>query len=317
VASAIAHQEFMLDCIALELNLIEAAPSLWGLTPFFTVPDTGVVVAFGYWSPGETSIPHEHTAWTITAVCQNELAVRTFDRHESYRRGELVPKNEFRAVAGSTGYIYDPSIHQPRNNSHKPAMSLHLISPRDGEPAPDGDGPWAGRRAQTDSSATREDHAYRHVLRFRHQQNHVREQARYLASMQGPGAADLATRCYSLGNTATRRLIAGTTGRTDLQSRGPWLLRRVHKDLNLRHRRKGDRVVLEVETERGMREELRLDPIASKVMQFVANQLTFDVAALPGGLSREECALIGETLEEAGLFRRVNDDERILWTHNF
>jgi hypothetical protein len=79
--------------------------------------------AFGYWLLGGTPGPRKHTAWTITAVCRNELEVIT--RQESYRRRKLVQKNRFEAPAGRVGYIHEPSIHQPRNISSEWSLSLH------------------------------------------------------------------------------------------------------------------------------------------------------------------------------------------------
>jgi hypothetical protein len=58
--------------------------------------------------------------------------VLTFDRQESYRQNTLVPKNRFEAPAGKTGFIYEPCLHEPRNVSGV-VLSLHVISPRDGE----------------------------------------------------------------------------------------------------------------------------------------------------------------------------------------
>jgi predicted metal-dependent enzyme (double-stranded beta helix superfamily) len=137
VEDAVVDDEFLADCFSTELRLIENNCLRRELTPFFTIPALGVRMAFGYWPPGGTPGPHEHTAWTIIAVCRNELEVLTYHRDESYRRGELVPKNRFSASAGRVGYIFDPCIHEPRNTSRDWSLSLHVSSPRDGEPPAD------------------------------------------------------------------------------------------------------------------------------------------------------------------------------------
>ena len=88
IAAAIVDDEFLADCLSWELGLLEVFDSpRRGLVPFFTVPDLGIRFAFGYWPPGETPGPHEHTAWTITAVCRNKLEVLTYDRESRIDRG--------------------------------------------------------------------------------------------------------------------------------------------------------------------------------------------------------------------------------------
>src|SRR6516162_9035332 len=119
VGKAVIEDEFLADCIALELVRLREGRMGRGLVPFFTMPRTGIRFALGYWPPGVSSGPHQHTAWTITAVCRNQLEVITFDRQESYRQRKLVQKNRFEAPAGRVGYIYEPSIHQPRNISNE------------------------------------------------------------------------------------------------------------------------------------------------------------------------------------------------------
>src|SRR5262249_52087689 len=137
VEAAVVDDEFLADCIALELKLIESNRPRRGLVPFLTMPDLGIRLAFGYWAPGNSAGAHEHTAWTITAVCRNELEVLTYNREESYRKRGLVPKNRFHATAGRVGFIFEPSIHAPRNISGEWSLSFHVTSPRDGEPAGD------------------------------------------------------------------------------------------------------------------------------------------------------------------------------------
>ena len=136
VADAVLDDEFLLDCMSRELELIERKVPRRESVPFFTTPDTGITFAFRYWAPGSNAGAHEHTAWTITAVCRNKLSVRTFDSESSYRNQALVPKNVFDAPAGRTGFIYEPCIHDPRNPTGRWSMSLHVTSPRDGEQHP-------------------------------------------------------------------------------------------------------------------------------------------------------------------------------------
>src|SRR5689334_9189827 len=94
VTQAVADREFLADCIERELHMIQRMSRVRsGLVPFAILPRTGIRLAFGYWPAGGSVAPHEHTAWTVTGVWRNQLQVLTFDRDESYRQGELVPKN--------------------------------------------------------------------------------------------------------------------------------------------------------------------------------------------------------------------------------
>jgi len=100
VTVAVRDDEFLVDCLSHELDTLEQRVPRSGLVPFYTLAPLGIRFAFGYWPPGRSTGAHEHTAWTITAVCRNRLEVQTFDREESMRRQTLVPKNCFDAAAG-------------------------------------------------------------------------------------------------------------------------------------------------------------------------------------------------------------------------
>src|SRR5262249_13875010 len=136
-----------------------------GLVPFFTMPRTGIRFALGYWPPGGSPGAHEHTAWTITAVCRNQLDVLTFDRLRSYETRTLVPKNRFNAQAGQVGYIYEPCLHEPKNNSQDWSLSLHIVSPWDGRPAGDFEACFPLPQLPSDLDPT---HPYATVISYQH-----------------------------------------------------------------------------------------------------------------------------------------------------
>ena len=306
VAAAIVDDEFLLDCMSWELRRLEGDRLGKGLVPFFTNPDLGIRCAFGYWPPGGTPGPHEHTAWTITGVCRNQLEVLTYDREESYRRRELVPKNNFPAPIGKVGFIYEPCIHAPRNPSGDWSLSLHVTSPRDGEPLADHDEPLPGLTFKSRFSPIEEVHAYTRVLVARHRHQYVHQLVRILGSMAAPGAERLLVQCLGIASSATRRLI-------DQMVRGPlikdapeppWLLTRTDKTLVLSHRCKDGMVSLVAETENGPVEELVVSNEALEAIAFAVRESIFEVRELPG-LSREEQTAIAEMLEEIGLFTRV------------
>jgi hypothetical protein len=302
-AAAVQDPDFLLDCVALELEYIKVSPLRRGLAPFFIDPDFGVRFAFGYWAPGATPGPHEHTAWTITAVITNELDVQVFDREQSHRRGELVPKTRFTARAGQVGYIYDPCIHSPKNISHDWSLSLHLTSPRDGE-APIGDIPELGTAAPAPVSEG-ETHPYRYVRNARSRQNHIHELARLLSTIDSSRIHGLIRTCSFLASASTRdriRLLV-EDGHMDTNLCPSVQFVRTHRDLAMYYRRDGDLVTLFTETEQGPQEEFSISDVALDAIAFVIDRQSFDVPALPGNLSYDERMFVAESLEEAGLFR--------------
>jgi len=307
VTAAVGDDEFLTDCISWELRLIEDNRMRRGLVPFYTVPGLGVRFAFGYWPPGGTPGPHEHTAWTITAVCRNELEVLTYDREESYRRQELVPKNRFQAPAGKVGFIYEPCIHAPRNTSRDWSLTLHVTSPRDGERLGDYEKPLPALNFRSRPTEVGDHHPYTSVIAARQRQSCVHQLARILALMDVPQAPHLLAKCMGLASSATRRLIDQMTQRSHPGDapESHWLLAYTHKDLVLSHRHEGDMVALDVETSNGPLEEFVISDVACEAIAFVTRESIFDVRELPGNFSAEERAAIAEALEETGLFTRV------------
>jgi hypothetical protein len=303
IQSAVVDDDFLADCIALELQLITRTEFRRGLVPFLTIPELGIRFAFGYWPPGGTPGPHEHTAWTITAVCRNELEVHTYDRAESYRRRELVPKNHFPAGAGRVGYIYDPSIHAPINTSADWSLSLHVTSPRDGESIESCE-PVAGLASPRRRRLPPPTHPYAHAVAARARTERVHVLARALAGMKITSAPTLLENCAELGSHSTRNLAAGTST-SALDMRAPHLLRRTHPDLMLSHRVVGDMVALMAETPGETVEELAMDVVATDAIAFAAKEPVFDARDLPGGITDVERTVIAGALEDSGLFTKV------------
>jgi hypothetical protein len=311
VEAAVIDDEFLADCLAFELTLIESNRPRRGLVPFFTMPDLGVRFAFGYWAPGNSAPAHEHTAWTITAVCRNELEVLTYNRDESYRTRELVPKNRFHAPAGKAGYIFEHCIHAPMNVSRDWSLSFHVTSPRDGERADAESEPLPALRTRPALPLPQHRHPYANVLAARHRNRCVHQLARIIAAMKERQASDLLDRCFALGCAKTQKFIQRTTSR---QSSAPRpraglgrrdILVRAHEDLALSHASDGEVAVLRAETPRGSVEEFSIDDVARDAIAFVAHESMFEVGAIPGNLSDEERIAIAEMLEESGLFSRI------------
>lgn len=306
VATAVIDDYFLADCFAYELRLIAENRLRSGLTPFFTMPDLGIRFAFGYWPPGGTPGPHEHTAWTITAVCRNQLEVLTFNRDESYKQRELVPKNRFYASAGQVGFIYEPCIHEPINTSHDWSLSLHISSPRDGERLFDYEEPLPSL-VTPEPALPDSNHPYISVMIARQRQRFIHQLSRILVSMHVPQAPDLLFQCYRLAASTTRTWIERTAPKlVEKQlSNTPWILSKTHRELVLRSRPEGDLVTLEVETPHGTIDEMMISDKASAAISFAVNEPLFNIQALPGDLSEEEKLAVAQALEETGLFSRV------------
>lgn len=304
ITAAVRDDEFLVDCLGYELSLLER-PSRrrQNLMPFFTLPDSGVRFAFGYWPPGSNAGAHEHTDWTITGVCRNQLMVQTFDRDQSYRNQALVPKNLFDARAGEVGFIYEPCIHDPRNPTNTWSLSMHVSSPHDGQKSADQEqclpllDEFDSRRASFGAP-------YDQVLENRRRQRKLRAIAQVVARVDSVPVTHLLERCVAQGSTITRRFIHGF-GRSDLADGDSPEIRtlvRSHEKLAIDYREADDSIAVGVETERGWVEEFTVSRVAREAIALCVGAPQFDVRELPGNLTDEERRAIAETLEEAGLF---------------
>lgn len=305
VTAAVRDDEFLVDCMAHELQTIRDWIPRRGLVPFFTIAGRGIWFAFGYWPPGGNAGVHEHTAWTITAVCRNHLEVQTYDRDESYRRQALVPKHRFDARAGQVGYIYDPCIHDPRNVTSRWSLSFHATSPLDGAQRASQDGCLPALDAYANRVSDTWGDPYDTVITARRRQLVIRQIALFLSRVDGRAASGLLENCMRLGTSSTRRFVRGlgrSSGTAGDQKRR-LRLTRTHPELVLSCRNLGDRVALGVETSRGWLQEMSLAGVAREALGFSARTPSFDVDELPGRLTAEERREIGEALEDTGLYR--------------
>ena len=303
---AVADDEFLIDCVGHELDLLVSHSPRRSLVPFYTLPGSGVGLAFGYHPPGGRPGAHEHTAWTITAVWRNALEMATFDRAESYKRQALVPKNIFQAEAGRVGFVYDPCIHEPRNPTSQWTLSLHIISPRDGERPEDDIGPpppGLGMRRRVNRSDER--HPYIAVMAARQQDVYARELLRAVADVPGDRADRLRERCLAMTTSPTRRQWAGEgSGVDDPERSAPtWTLTRTHADLELGCQPTADGTALYAVTPAGAVEELVVNDVAQAAIAMTVRETGFAVHDLPGNLSAEERRSLADALEESGLFR--------------
>ncbi|WP_280301512.1 hypothetical protein [Nocardia neocaledoniensis] len=307
VTTAVADDEFLTDCLAHELDLAEQQVRRRGLVPFYTLPGYGIEFSFGYWPPGRSAGVHEHTAWTITAVCRNELRVQTYDREKSYRDQTLVPKNLFDAPAGRVGFIFEPCIHDPGNPTDRWSLSLHVTSPLDGEKVA-GDDRCLPPLDEVRAERSMDGAPYDAVLDARAHQALIRRIAEFAPDTTRVAARDLLDRCARLGSRSTRRLLRETYGAPEAdpvdaaRPRGHTAVR-THADLVLSCREVDDSVALGVETAAGWVEHVRMSRFAREAVQFCARTTMFDVGDIPGHLTETERWTIAETLEDCGIVR--------------
>jgi predicted metal-dependent enzyme (double-stranded beta helix superfamily) len=212
VEEALSSRDLLAECISRELDRLRDTPAQYGLSPFHVDPVLGIRFAFGYWGPGQQAGAHEHTDWTVTAVCHNALEVLTYDREETYRARRLVPKRVYPAPAGKAGYICEPAIHNPRNHTSEWSLSLHVIGARDGQAAPDGRDLHGGvdqlegvRKRAGGGPA----HPFMRCLRERRSQQHLRLLAGVVTALRHDSAARQLEVISERGGLATRR-VAGS-----------------------------------------------------------------------------------------------------------
>lgn len=133
VRVAVTDPDVLCECVELELQLLRNEGDGPNLVPFLRVPSIRAGLAFGYWPPFGATGPHEHTAWTITAVIRGKLDVWVYDWAKSYECGTLVESRIVNAVSPDVGYICSPTIHDVRNSTSSWSLALHFLSDHDGQ----------------------------------------------------------------------------------------------------------------------------------------------------------------------------------------
>jgi predicted metal-dependent enzyme (double-stranded beta helix superfamily) len=131
LTAMLADEDFYLDCIDLEIESTANETPDRPFSPLYRLDDLGLQFRMFYWWPGKAAPPHEHTAWTVTAVFYNSLEVTTFDWDVAFREQRLLPRNRFTGVQGMAGHIYDRCIHRPANLTEKTSTSIHIFHDAD------------------------------------------------------------------------------------------------------------------------------------------------------------------------------------------
>jgi hypothetical protein len=213
LSAALADEDFYLDCIELEIeaNLRRTADA--PRQPLFRMPERGLTLHMFYWYPGRGTIPHEHSAWTVTAVFYNSLQVTTYDFDVASRERRLEQKNVFSAAQGNAGHIYDRCIHSPSNVTSIVTTSLHVFNSADQPCLEDEVGLVEGLGYP--NAVLPDDDGERTAVVGEWTQRQLRVLSRVLSQFRGPRAADL-----------RRRISAHADARTDaFADRMAWLAR--------------------------------------------------------------------------------------------
>jgi hypothetical protein len=144
LSAALADEEFYLDCVELEVDAILRRTPEFPRQPLHRFRDLPLQFHMFYWHPGRVAPPHEHTAWTVTAVFYNALEVTTYDWEVAYRERRLERKNVFTAEQGRVGHIFERCIHHPANITNTVSTSIHIFNECDKQRIDDEVGPIAG-----------------------------------------------------------------------------------------------------------------------------------------------------------------------------
>lgn len=304
LSTELLKENFLLDCISWELRRLKNSKLDGGLQPFYVIPDLGIRFAFGYWPPGLGAAPHEHTAWTITGVCKNQLEVSTFDREESYKRTELVFKNRFTGLPGDTGFIYEPCIHAPKNVSNDWSISFHVASPLDGRRPEDHIEPLSCLQSNSENLYDSVEHPYSQAIIARRKLRYIHQLARVLSSMNSQNARSVIKHCLEICSLRTRHEMQSFL---EVPFEKDCQFERTNKNLKISFFQNNGMMTLSVDTPKGLNDELIIDKRAGEAINFALTRNAFNVHTLPGPLSLEEKIGIVEVLEETGLFKRIHN----------
>ena len=295
---------FKLGAVAAELERLREGAMGPGLKPFIRLPRTGAILSFGYWGPAATPGPHEHSAWTLTAICRNELDVVSFDREASYKAGALQPKARFKTYSGEVGYLTKPSIHAPKNASRDWTLTLHISSPHD-RPSEDHDIRLLPKLTHPAATGAPISDVEMRIAKARQRTQQARFLAHYVLALRHPDAAPILDMCCLLSDVETEAVVRRSVPNSLPLSENPIRLSRTHPDLELSIRHVNDGIALCSHTPNGAKVELIFGSEAAATVSFIAQENTFQMDKLPGGYSHEERNLIVALLERRGLLERV------------
>jgi hypothetical protein len=182
LGAALTDEEFYLDCVDREIDANLRRSVSAPKQAMFRKQDRSFKIQMFYWYPEKSINPHEHTAWTVTAVFYNRLQVTTYDWDVAVKERRLQQKNQFEADQAKAGHIYEPCIHNPGNSTGVVTTSIHIFNNADTPCIEDDGGPIEGLGIE--HAPLPEDELEAGAILAEWSQRQLRVQARILAQFR-------------------------------------------------------------------------------------------------------------------------------------
>lgn len=299
VRAAVTNPEVMCECVELELKLLRTISGGYNLAPFLRFPSIQAGLAFGFWPPLAATGPHEHTAWTITALVHNKLDILVYDWAKSYAGGTLVGTRVVNAVSPDVGYISAPTIHDVRNSTSDWSIALHVLSDHDGKRPDNYPNSFFERPPDAPS-----DDPYRLVDFARLRRARAVQMAKIIQqSVANPATFDTWFKDFMVGTTSTR---IGKILRMERTPNAPLRrLRKIHPALRLSVENIGVQVRLSAHSHHGAHPQIDVNAEFADALSFVAGEFELDVESLPGDLGSFDRQALARALEDSCLFEAL------------
>jgi hypothetical protein len=212
----------------------------------------------------------------------------------------LVESQIFNAASPDVGYICSPTIHDVRNSTSDWSLALHVLSDHDGQRPADYPKSILARLSEKP-----DDDPYRKVDSARMRRAKVVQMAEVLrGSVANPATFGEWFEDFMVGATSTRiSKLLRLDQAPDARLRR---LRRIHPDLRLSVDQVGPDFRLLAYSQHGAHPQIDVTADFADPLSFIAEQLEFDVEALPGNLTISERQSFARALEDSCLFEALN-----------
>ena len=122
-------EEFVLDCMERQLGYMKNPVRMSKFRGLFVDPQGQFRGRLIFWPPKYSTPAHEHKFWTVAGVLMNRVEGTVYESLDS--RIEI---RNFSGTSGEVGRLFPPCVHQLRNSSENPSVSLHIFG-RDPDPS--------------------------------------------------------------------------------------------------------------------------------------------------------------------------------------
>jgi predicted metal-dependent enzyme (double-stranded beta helix superfamily) len=121
---AVGKRAFKDDCLMRGLINVFQAKKERPSQDLYCNPKTGLRARLFFWPPGFETPPHQHSAWTCSAVLVNVVGFR---RHKSLPDDQSEIVDYFLGREGDVGRMIPPSVHSVCNPSGLPSASISIF----------------------------------------------------------------------------------------------------------------------------------------------------------------------------------------------